>query len=130
MIHAGCLCFYGHILVSRCGRARREEKGLTVYTNTKTPIPTMEKEAKALRNLARVARFRNGRLAIDWTSRQQKPRWRMVPLDSQFYNRMRLRDAANGRPVVPSTSRRLTPAELERIRNTNPWSLFEPRDYR
>jgi site-specific DNA-cytosine methylase len=87
----------------------------------------MEKHAEALRRLARVARMRNGRLAIDWTSRQQKPRWRMVPLDSQFYNRARLRNAAGARPVVPSTSRRLTPAELTRIQNTNPWSLFEPR---
>lgn len=87
----------------------------------------MEKEAESLRRLARVVRMRNGRLAIDWTSRLQKPRWRMMSLDSQFYNRNRLRNAAGVRATVPSTSRKLTSAEMARIQNNNPWSLFEPR---
>lgn len=89
----------------------------------------MEDAAEQLRRLARVARKRNGRLAIDWTSRRQKPRWRMVALDSQWYDRARLRDILARRPtpsVVPASRRRLTAAELGLIANTNPWRLYPP----
>lgn len=91
----------------------------------------MEDAAEQLRRLARVARKRNGRLAIDWVSRRQKPRWRMVGLNSQWYDRGRLRDLLAGRPtpsVVPASRRRLTARELENIANTNPWRLYPPRD--
>lgn len=88
-------------------------------------IPSaMNREAERLRALAKVARARNGRLAIDWITRTQKPRWHMMALDSQQYNRGRLRAMADRRPVVPSTSRRLTNAEMRRIRDPNPWRLF------
>lgn len=83
-------------------------------------------EAERLRVLTGAARTRNGRLAIDWLSRAQKPRWRMLALDSQLYNRERMRQriATTQRTVVPSTSRPLTARELAAALNTNPWRLF------
>lgn len=79
-----------------------------------------------LRAIAGVARARNGRLAIDWISRRQKPRWRMVVLDGQHYNRDRLRRIVDrGRAViVPRLKRPLTAAEVRAIRDPNPWTLF------
>lgn len=86
--------------------------------------------AERLRELAAAARARNGRLAIDWLSRAQKPRWRMVWLDGEWYNRARLRrdvDARPRAPAVPASRRPLTPAELADLRDPNPWGLFPPR---
>lgn len=87
----------------------------------------MDREAQALRAAARVMRARNGRLAVNWITRMQKPRWRMLPLDSTWYDRNRLRALVAARAVVPSTTRPLTPAERAAIANTNPWSLYNKR---
>ena len=97
-----------------------------------------------MRELTGVRRSRNGRLAIDWLSRRQKPRWRMLSLDGQMYDRDRLRDRVRQRvaqtrvataaaagataagataAVVPSTSRPLTAEEVAAVMNTNPWRL-------
>lgn len=87
----------------------------------------MDDQAERLRALAKVARARNGRLAIDWLSRRQKPRWRMIALNSQWYDRERLRATLRGRPpppAVPASRRRLTQAELNGIYDPNPWRLF------
>ncbi len=83
----------------------------------------MDREAQALRAAARVMRARNGRLAVDWITRRQKPRWHMLPLDSTWYDRDRLRALVAARAVVPSTSRPLTPGERRAIANTHPWKL-------
>lgn len=105
-------------------------------------MTTTSKTAKNLQELTGVRRSRNGRLAIDWLSRRQKPRWRMVALDGQLYDRDRLRDRLQDRlrqrgtntaatvvnraavTVVPSTSRPLTPQEVAEVMNANPWRLF------
>lgn len=87
----------------------------------------LSRDAEYLRQLAQLARVRNARLAIDWVSRRQKPRWRMLPLDSQFFDRQRLRDLVRAKPVVPSTLRRLTPPEIEAAFDPNPWRLYPPR---
>lgn len=87
----------------------------------------MDRQAEALRAAARVMRARNGRLAVNWISRAQKPRWRMLPLDSTWYDRDRLRALAAARAVVPSTSRPLTPMERRAINDRNPWRLYDKR---
>lgn len=97
----------------------------------------MNREAQAMRAAARVMRARNGRLAVDWITRTQKPRWHMLPLDSTWYDRGRLRalvaaraggvGAGGAGAVVPSTSRPLTRRELAAIANTNPWSLHNKK---
>lgn len=87
----------------------------------------MDREAQALRAAARVMRARNGRLAVDWISRAQKPRWHMLALDSTWYNRAGLRALAAARAVVPSTSRPLTSAERRAINDANPWRLYDKR---
>lgn len=69
-----------------------------------------------------MARARNGRLSVDWSSRRLRPRWHMLPLDSAWYDRSSVR----AERVVPDTSRPLTPDELRRVRNTNPWRLYPP----
>lgn len=51
----------------------------------------------------------------------------MLPLDSTWYDRNRLRALVAARAVVPSTTRPLTPAERVAIANTNPWSLYNKR---
>lgn len=87
----------------------------------------MEAAAEELRRLARVARKRNGRLEIDWISRRQKPRWKLIPLNSQWYDRRRLRNLLDRRPkpsVVPASRRRLTQREIDDVQNDNPWRLF------
>ena len=89
-----------------------------------------EAAAEKLRLIAGVARARNGRLAIDWISRRQKPRWRMVLLDGQYYNRRRLRELLDRRPApaaVPASRRQLRDPEIEDIVDSNPWGLYPPR---
>lgn len=89
----------------------------------------MNDVAEQLRALARVARARNGRLEINWISRAQRPRWRMVFLDGQWYERDSLQRLLDRRPlpeVVPASRRRLTNAELRKLRDPNPWRLIPP----
>lgn len=84
--------------------------------------------ATNLASTAGVARFRDGRLEPDWLSRDLRPRWRMLRLNGQWYNRNRLRDRLEERgPQVPATRRALTAQELANARNTNPWSLSRYR---
>jgi hypothetical protein len=93
-----------------------------------------------LLNLTEAPRYRNGRLEIDWFSRRQLARWRMMPLDGQWYDRGRLRDwlrrraqdrqgrvqtRASTYDVVPASRRRLTPAEARDAQDTNPWRLYK-----
>ena len=88
----------------------------------------MADEAETLRDLAGVMRARNGRLAVDWVSRRQEPRWRMLRLDGQWYDRRRLRALLASRPrpeVVPASRRRLSAAELAAVRDANPWRLAD-----
>ena len=85
-----------------------------------------EDAAESLRRLVGAARARNGRLAVDWISRDQKPRWRMVRLDGVWYDRDALRALLDRRPpppAVPFSRRALTAAELRTVRNDNPWAL-------
>ena len=70
-----------------------------------------------------VVRLRNGRLEVDRLSRALRPHWRMVQLNGQWYDMESLRDATH----VPATRRRLTPAELELLRNPAPWALADRR---
>lgn len=76
-----------------------------------------------------VRRTRNGRLAINRLSRTAKPRWRMILLDGQWYDRDRLRALLAGarRTRVPHSTRELTVAELENIMDSEPWTLLPPR---
>lgn len=86
-----------------------------------------------MRVVTGVRRTRNGRLAINRLSRTAKPRWRMILLDGQWYDRNRLRalviDAqrAGRRTVVPHSLRNLTPAELANATDLQPWTLLPPR---
>lgn len=80
--------------------------------------------ATRLAEQAGVARYRNGRLEVDWLSRALLPRWRMVRLDGQWYERRALRDAVRGgASQVPATRRRLTAAEVADAVDDAPWSL-------
>lgn len=103
----------------------------------------MQNATNELRRLADAPRHRNGRLEIDWFSRRQMTRWRMVPLDGQWYERGRLRDWLQGRAqnrqgrvqtrassydVVPASRRRLTAGEIADVQNRNPWRLYREDD--
>jgi hypothetical protein len=80
--------------------------------------------AERLGELAGVRRTRNGRLAVDWLSRRQVPRWRLVVLDGDWYARNGIRRRAAARPAVPKTGRRLTDAERADLADANPWRLW------
>ena len=86
-----------------------------------------------VREITGVRRVRNGRLAVNRISRATKPRWRMLALDGQWYDRDRLRELVVGarrdgrRTAVPHSTRALTAAELDAILNTNPWTLLPRR---
>lgn len=97
----------------------------------------MSTNSERLRVLAEMARARNGRLAVDWFTRAQIPRWKLILLNGQWYERERLRQrlersrgAANRRLTVPATGRRLTNAEIEDASNTSPWRLYDPPRWR
>ena len=84
--------------------------------------------ADTLRVLTRAARARNGRLAINWISRRQRPRWRMLRLDGDWYDRAALQALVRRRGAqVPATRRALTAAELQELEDPNPWGLSPPR---
>lgn len=83
----------------------------------------------ALANQLGLARQRNGRLEVDWLTRELRPRWRMIQLDGQWYDleglRARLASSPRGRPEVPGSRRALTAEELAAILDPNPWSLAQ-----
>lgn len=92
-------------------------------------LPREYRELAELRSIAQVHRSRNGRLQLNWLSRRALPRYKMLALDGQWYDRRRLRDrlrsdrAAGRRLVVPHSARALTAAELAAVADVNPWSL-------
>ena len=78
----------------------------------------------AVRNIAGVKRYRDGRLAINVLSRRQKPRWRMLMLNGDWYDRDRLRAELQAAGFfVPQSRRPLTPNERGAARNLQPWTL-------
>jgi len=92
-------------------------------------LPREYRELAELRGITQVHRTRNGRLQVDWLSRRSLPRYKMLALNGQWYDRRRLRDrirsdrAAGRRLSVPHSSRALTTAELAAATDPNPWSL-------
>ena len=97
-------------------------------------MPPLEyRELAGLKAIAEVHRTRDGRLAVNWLSRREVARWRMLALNGQCYNRGRLRErvranTAKGKtPTVPHSSRRLTQAEVTEVLDANPWSLAPGR---
>ncbi len=83
-----------------------------------------------VRAVTGVRRVRNGRLAINRLSRAAKPRWRMILLDGQWYDRDRLRALVSNtrrRTAVPHSARALTAAELADVMDLEPWTLLPPR---
>ena len=89
---------------------------------------------KAMNNVRAVTgvrRTRNGRLAINRLSRTAKPRWRMILLDGQWYDRDLLRamaaDARRNGFRIPHSMRALTAAELGDVTDPEPWTLLPPR---
>jgi hypothetical protein len=97
------------------------------------PLPREYRELAALKGIAEVHRTRDGRLAVNWLSRREVARWRMLALNGQWYDRGRLRqrvssNTSQGRvAVVPHSSRRMTNAEVAEALNLNPWSLAPGR---
>lgn len=97
------------------------------------PLPREYRELAALKGIADIHRTRDGRLAVNWLSRRQQARWRMLAMNGQWYNRGRLRNsvrsnASRGKaPLVPHSSRRMTNAELANALNASPWSLAPGR---
>jgi hypothetical protein len=95
--------------------------------------PREYRELAALKNIAEVHRTRDGRLAVNWLSRREVARWKMMAMNGQWYDRGRLRqrvraNANRGRaPAVPHSSRRMTNAEVAEALNANPWSLAPGR---
>ena len=78
-----------------------------------------------VRNIARVKRYRNGRLAVDVMSRRQKPRWRMLMMNGDWYDRDSLRAEMRAMGhFVPQTRRALAQAEVAHIQNSEPWRLM------
>lgn len=91
--------------------------------NRRRNAARLRQDLAALRDAMDLHRTRNGRPAINWMSRRTLPRWRMVPLNGQWYERGRLARAVTQSPSVPHSRRRLTPAELRNATNTEPYSL-------
>jgi hypothetical protein len=96
----------------------------------RTPANEAERTAtNAARSLSAalgMARTRNGRPELDWFSRAQVPRWRMLRLNGTWYGRDALRrhlDRRGGEPRVPVTRRVLTPREVAEVMDPNPWTL-------
>ncbi len=89
-------------------------------------------DSETLRDLTGVARARNGRLAVNWITRALRPRWRMLRLDGQWYDRAALRDflrsranrRAAGAALVPHSRRAMTRKELDILYDPNPFALY------
>lgn len=88
---------------------------------------TTTEAAETLRRLTKTARYRNGRMDVNWVSRAQMPRWKMMRLDGTWYERRGLDRLLRRRPppeVAPVGRRQLTARELTALRDPNPWTLF------
>lgn len=90
-----------------------------------TGMPRADADLRELQNTTQMSRTRNGRMAINWLSRRAIARWRMIPLDGQWYERGRLKTSVAAAPAgtVPHSRRKLTEAELRNVMNSAPWSL-------
>lgn len=85
-----------------------------------------EEAERLLEALDAAPGYRNGRLALDWMTRRQVPRWRLVKLDGTWYDPVLLRSLLASRPGrerVPATGRPLTQDEWLRLMDPNPWRL-------
>lgn len=76
------------------------------------------------------ARYLNGRPALNWLGRRMKSRWRMVPLDGEWYDRAGIRAWISARTqrglavYVPHSKKPLTSADVLAIYDPFP---FRPR---
>lgn len=122
-------------------RRRRAEVAAAEVARAAAVVAVDLKDAEDIREGLGHALVRNGRLATNWFSRRQTPRWRMLRVDDVFYDRERLREFAlerrpvrrcrtdsgaaqvcRGEIVPPGGRRALTDAELAELAHPSPWS--------
>ena len=84
------------------------------------------KTGRKLANNLEIHRYRNGRLELEYFSRQQLPRYALIKLDGNLYGLNSLKTYLKERntTIVPKTRRQLTPAELAMIFNKNPYRIL------
>jgi len=92
-----------------------------MYMNNKS-----NKNIKKVANDLEIHRYRNGRLELEYFSRQQLPRYSLIKLDDSYYGLNSLRTYLKERntTVVPKTRRRLTKDELAVVFNRNPYRIL------
>jgi hypothetical protein len=78
-----------------------------------------------VKNKAAMHRYKNGRLQIDYFSRQQRPKWSMIEIDGEYYDRDAIHKFVIDRSntIVPKTLRKMTKSELEAVINKNPFKI-------
>ena len=84
------------------------------------------KTANKLANNLEIHRFKDGRIFIEYFSRQQLPRYSLINLDGTFYGVNSLKSYLKERntAIVPKTRRPLTKDELAVIFNRNPYRIL------
>ena len=85
-----------------------------------------DKAVKNLQNMLSVHRYRNGRLEIDYFSRQLRPKYTLIQLDGKYYDRDSLKkfitDQASN--IVPESLRALNSVEKKNVNNATPYRIF------
>jgi len=86
----------------------------------------MNKNAKKIAGNLEIHRYRNGRLELEYFSRQQLPRYSLINLDGVLYARNSLKNYLKERNVsiVPKTRRPLTKEERNMVFNNTPFRIL------
>jgi len=85
-----------------------------------------KKTIKNLQNMLEIHRFRNGRLEVDYFSRELRPKFSLIELDGKYYDRNSLKkfivnQASN---IVPESLRVLNSREKSNVNNQTPFKIF------
>ena len=81
---------------------------------------------KKLTNDLKIHRYKNGRLEIDYFSRELRPKYTLIKLDNKYYDRVSLKKFLNDRvsSTVPESVRMLNAREIANAKNNNPFRIF------
>ena len=84
------------------------------------------KNTKKLAGNLEIHRYRNGRLELEYFSRQQLPRYALIKLDDAYYGLNSLKNYLKERNVsiVPKTRRPLTKEERNIVFNNAPFRIL------
>ena len=84
------------------------------------------KTVKNLQNMLEIHRYRNGRLEVDYFSRELRPKFSLIELNGKYYDRNSLKkfvtqQASN---IVPESLRALNSREKKNVNNQTPFRIF------